>query len=59
VDTNWNTAGNWSPSDGLVVQGDLRNGESRSVGCDYHVWNVAVTLKGFCGAAWERFPELA
>jgi hypothetical protein len=47
------------PSDGLVVQGDLRNGEPRSVGCDYHVWNVAVTLEGFCGAAWERFPELA
>ncbi|HOX06926.1 MAG TPA: hypothetical protein PK280_11030 [Planctomycetota bacterium] len=46
------------PSDGLLIQQDLRTGEPRSVGCDYHPWTVAVTLEGLCGGAWERFPEL-
>ncbi|MFH1707804.1 MAG: hypothetical protein ABIF71_07790 [Planctomycetota bacterium] len=46
------------PSDGLLIQHDLRTGEPRSVGCDYHVWNVAVTMEGFCGMAWDRFPDL-
>lgn len=46
------------PSDGLLIQQDLRTGEPVSVGCDYHVWVVAVTLEGFTGQAWDRFADM-
>ena len=32
---------------------DLRTGEPRSVGCDYHPWTVAVTLEGLGGGAGD------
>ena len=46
------------PSDGLVVQANLKTGEPWSAGCDYHPWTVAVTLEGLTGEVWDRFPEL-
>ena len=39
------------PSDGLLIQHDLRTGEPISVGCDYHPWVVAVALEGEEGEA--------
>lgn len=47
------------PSDGLIIQHNLKTGEPSSAGCDYHIWTVAVTLEGFTGQVWDRFPELA
>ncbi|HUW84917.1 MAG TPA: hypothetical protein VMZ31_19220 [Phycisphaerae bacterium] len=46
------------PSDGLLIQPDLKTAEPRSVGCDYHPWVVAVTLEGLTGQAWDRFADL-
>lgn len=46
------------PSDGLLIQPDLRTGQPCSVGCDYHAWNVAVTVEGFTGQTWDRFVDL-
>lgn len=47
------------PSDGLVVQHNLRTGVPWAAGCDYHPWTTGVLLEGFTGEAWNRFPELA
>jgi hypothetical protein len=47
------------PSDGLVIQHNLRTGVPWAAGCDYHPWNVGVLLEGLTGEAWDRFPDLA
>jgi hypothetical protein len=46
------------PSDGLIIQHNLKTDTPSSVGCDYHPWNAGVLLEGFTGEAWNRFPEL-
>ena len=47
------------PSDGLVIQINLRTGVPWAAGCDYHPWAAGVLLEGFTGGAWDRFQELA
>ena len=47
------------PSDGLVIQHNLRTGVPWAAGCDYHPWTAGVLLEGLTCEAWDRFPELA